>query len=311
MTLPGLHLDDWRATKDTLHLYSQILGKIRLATTTPCNHWWNAALYVDVRGLTTRRLHHRDTTFEITIDFIDDTLIVRTGDGRTKSFGIGSGMPVADFDARIHATLSELGVDVNIKEEPFGVPTTTPFPHDVEHASWDRDAIARFARILDWSDSVFEEFSGWFNGKTSPVHLFWHSFDLAVTRFSGRPRAPIDADPSRKRPTPTKSSHSDTGPATTTSATPLTTPTPPQNPTAYASSRYPGAPGPSPAPARAGDPPLRDGAHRPPPQNHTARLLPKRLRSRRPSRRLGHQQLRIDLVPHPEPTTRAACQRRR
>jgi Family of unknown function (DUF5996) len=126
MTLPGLHLDDWRATKDTLHLYSQILGKIRLATTTPRNHWWNAALYVDVRGLTTRRLHHRDTTFEITIDFIDDTLIVRTGDGRIKSFGIGSGMPVADFDARIHATLSELGVDVNIKEEPFGVPTTTP-----------------------------------------------------------------------------------------------------------------------------------------------------------------------------------------
>jgi hypothetical protein len=146
MTLPGLHLDDWRATKDTLHLYSQILGKIRLATTTPRNHWWNAALYVDVRGLTTRRLHHRDTTFEITIDFVDHTLIAR--DGRTKSFDIGSGMPVADFDARIHAALSELGVDVNIKEEPFGVPTTTPFPHDVEHASWDREAIARFARII-------------------------------------------------------------------------------------------------------------------------------------------------------------------
>ena len=195
MTLPGLHLDDWRATKDTLHLYSQILGKIRLATTTPRNHWWNAALYVDVRGLTTRRLHHRDTTFEITIDFIDNAVIARTGDGRTKSFDIGSGMPVADFDARIHATLGEMGLDVNIKEEPFGLPTTTPFPDDVVHASWDRDAITRFARILDWSDSVFEEFSGWFNGKTSPVHLFWHSFDLAVTRFSGRSRAPIDADP--------------------------------------------------------------------------------------------------------------------
>jgi hypothetical protein len=97
MTLPGLHLDDWRATKDTLHLYSQILGKIRLATTAPRNHWWNAALYVDVRGLTTRRLHHRDTTFELTIDLIDHALIARTGDGRTKSFGIGGGMPVADF----------------------------------------------------------------------------------------------------------------------------------------------------------------------------------------------------------------------
>ena len=91
--------------------------------------------------------------------------------------------------------LAELGIDVEIKEQPFGVPMTTPFPQDVEHASWDREAIERFGRILDWSDSVFEEFSGWFNGKTSPVHLFWHSLDLAVTRFSGRPGAALDADP--------------------------------------------------------------------------------------------------------------------
>jgi hypothetical protein len=195
MMLPQLHLDDWRATKDTLHLYSQILGKIRLATTAPRNHWWNAPLYVDVRGLTTRRLHHRDTTFEITIDFVVHALIVRTADGRTKSFELASGVPVADFDARIHATLKELGIDVAIKEQPFGVPMITPFAQDVEHASWDREAIERFGRILDWSDSVLEEFSGWFSGKTSPVHLFWHSFDLAVTRFSGRPGAPIDTDP--------------------------------------------------------------------------------------------------------------------
>jgi hypothetical protein len=193
--LPELHLADWRATKDTLHLYGQILGKIRLATTAPRNHWWNVALYVDVRGLTTRRLHHRDATFEITIDFVDHALTVLTADGRMRSFALDSGVPVADFDARIHAILAELGVDVDINEEPFGVPMTTPFPQDTRHASWDRDAIARFGRILDWSDSVFEEFSGWFNGKTSPVHLFWHSFDLAVTRFSGRPGAPIDADP--------------------------------------------------------------------------------------------------------------------
>ena len=83
---------------------------------------------------------------------------------------------------------------MEIKEQPFGVPMTTPFAEDLDHASWDRDAIARYGRILDWSDSVFEEFSGWFNGKTSPVHLFWHSLDLAVSRFSGRPGAPIDAD---------------------------------------------------------------------------------------------------------------------
>lgn len=195
MTLPELRLADWRATKDTLHLYCQIAGKIRLATTTPRNHWWNVPLYVDVRGLTTRRLHHYGTTFEITIDFTDDALVVRTADGRTRSFGLGSGLPVADFDARIHAILGELGIDVDIKEEPFGVPMTTPFAQDVTHAAWDRDAIGRFGQILDWSDSIFEEFSGWFNGKTSPVHLFWHSLDLAVTRFSGRQAPPLDADP--------------------------------------------------------------------------------------------------------------------
>ena len=194
MTLPELHLSDWRATKDTLHLYAQIVGKVRLATTTPRNHWWNVPLYVDVRGLTTRRLHHGDTTFEITLDFVDHALVIRTADGPTRSFELGAGLPVADFDALLHASLADLGLDISIREQPFGVPMTTPFPQDHEHASWDRNAIQRFGRVLDWSDSVFEEFSGWFNGKTSPVHLFWHGLDLAVTRFSGRPAGPLDAD---------------------------------------------------------------------------------------------------------------------
>jgi Family of unknown function (DUF5996) len=195
MTLPELHLADWRPTKDTLHLCVQIIGKIKLATTAPRNHWWNVPLYVDVRGLTTRRLHHRGTTFEITFDFVDHALVITTADGRTKCFALESGLPVADFDADIHALLGELGIDVEIKEQPFGVPTTTPFPKDVEHSSWDRDAVERFGRVLDWSDAVFEEFSGWFSGKTSPVHLFWHSLDLAVTRFSGRAGLAIDGDP--------------------------------------------------------------------------------------------------------------------
>jgi hypothetical protein len=119
---------------------------------------------------------------------------VRTSDARTWSVELADGVPVADFDAHLHEALSALGVDVTIREQPFGVPMTTPFPDDREHASWDRDAIERFGRILDWSDEVFEEFSGWFSGKTSPVHLFWHSFDLAVTRFSGRPAPPLEAD---------------------------------------------------------------------------------------------------------------------
>jgi hypothetical protein len=195
MMLPELHLADWRPTKETLHLYAQIVGKIRLATTAPRNHWWNAPLYVDVRGLTTRRLHHHGTTFEIKLDFLDHALLVQTADGRSRAFGLGDGLTVADFDARLHAMLAELGIDVEIREQPFGVPMTTPFPQDTEHASWDQEAIDRFGRILDWSDSVYEEFSGWFNGKTSPVHLFWHGLDLAVTRFSGRPGATLDADP--------------------------------------------------------------------------------------------------------------------
>jgi len=194
LTLPELHLADWRPTKDTLHLYCQIVGKLRLATTSPRNHWWNAPLYVDVRGLTTRRLHHEDTTFQIDFDFVDHSLVVRTHDGRTRSFSLAGGVSVADFDARLHETLSELGVDMAIKEEPFGLPMTTPFPEDREHTSWDRDAIERFGGILDWTDGVFDEFSGWFSGKTSPVHLFWHSFDLAVTRFSGRPAPALAAD---------------------------------------------------------------------------------------------------------------------
>jgi hypothetical protein len=194
VSLPELHLKDWRPTKDTLHLYAQIVGKIRLATTPPRNHWWNAPLYVDVRGLTTRRLHHRDTTFKISFDFVDHALVVQTGDGRARSFELFDGLSVSEFDARLHSALAELGVDVEIKEEPFGVPMTTLFPLDREHASWDRAAVERFFRVIDWSDSVLEEFSGWFSGKTSPVHLFWHSFDLAVTRFSGRDAPPLEAD---------------------------------------------------------------------------------------------------------------------
>ena len=193
--LPELHLADWRATKDTLHLYCQIVGKIRLATTPPRNHWWNVPLYVDVRGLTTRRMHLRDTTFEIAMDLVDHELAVETADGRKGTFPIRDGLSVADFDAQIHATLGDLGIDVKIKEEPFGVPMTTPFEKDREHSSWDRDAIESYFRILDWSDAVLGEFSGWFNGKTSQVHLFWHSLDLAVSRFSGRPGVPLDADP--------------------------------------------------------------------------------------------------------------------
>jgi hypothetical protein len=193
--LPDLHLADWRAPKDTLHLYCQLVGKIRLATTAPRNHWWNAPLYVDVRGLTPRRLHHADTTFDITLDFVDHAVVVRTADGRSEAFGLHDGLDVAEFDLRLHALLAGFGIDVDIKEVPFGVPMRTPFPADPEHGAWGREYVERFGAVLEWTDRVLEEFSGWFSGKTSPVHLFWHGLDLAVTRFSGRDAPPVEADP--------------------------------------------------------------------------------------------------------------------
>ena len=127
-------------------------------------------------------------TFEIAFDFVDHRLVVSTNDGAAESFELVDGLSVAEFDEKLHATLARLGVDVAIRETPFGVPMTTPFPADREHAAYDRDAVERFWRILDWTDGVFEEFAGWYCGKTSPVHLFWHSLDLAVTRFGGQAR---------------------------------------------------------------------------------------------------------------------------
>ena len=194
--LPPLPLEDWEATKNTLHLWVQIVGKIRLASTAPRNHWWHVPLYVDVRGLTTRRMHAANgVVFQIRFDFVGHRLVVETNEGASESFPLVDGLSVSEFDRKLHDTLAGLGIDVAIRENPFGVPMTTPFPDDREHASYDPDAVERFWRILDWSDGVFEEFAGWFCGKTSPVHLFWHSFDLAVTRFGGK-RAPAlpDAD---------------------------------------------------------------------------------------------------------------------
>jgi hypothetical protein len=194
--LPELPLESWERTKETLHLWTQIVGKIKLASSPPRNHWWHVPLYVDVRELTTRRLHSPDdVTFQIDFDFVDHLLRVRRPDVEA-SFELVDGLSVAAFDEKLHKAMRGLGVDVAIRESPFGVPMTTPFPDDEEHASYDRDAVERFWRILDWTDWVFEEFSGRSSCKTSPVHLFWHSFDLAVTRFCGR-RAPAlpDADP--------------------------------------------------------------------------------------------------------------------
>ncbi len=188
--LPELRLADWEETKGTLHLWLQIVGKVRLAATAPRNHWWHVTLYVDVRGLTTGAMHANGIDFEIRFDFVDHSVVIATNDGRVETFELVDGLSVAEFDETLHSLLRRLGVDVAIREAPYRLPVTTPFPEDRLHASYDRDAVARFWRILSWTGSVLEEFAGWYCGKTSPVHLFWHGLDLAVTRFSGR-RAPV------------------------------------------------------------------------------------------------------------------------
>jgi len=194
---PELGIADWRPTKDTLHLFSQIVGKVRLALAPPRNHWWHAPLYVDVRGLTTGPLRHNGTTFDVTLDLVGHQLVVRTDAGASRAFPLADGLTVADFDRLLHAVLAELGVDVEIREQPFGAANlgTTPFPEDTEHCAWDADAIERFRHALDWSASVLEEFSGWFAGKQSPVQFAWQSFDLSLNRFTGRPSGVAAQDP--------------------------------------------------------------------------------------------------------------------
>ena len=194
--LPALPFEQWEPTKETLHLWAQIVGKVRLAATLPQNHWWNAPLYVDTRGLTTRRLRSERGDFDVSFDFVAHELVVRTSGGGTNSFLLADGLSVAAFYERFLALLTGLGIEVEIKPEPFGLPVTTPFAKDTEHASYDREAVERFWEALRWMDWTLQEFAGWFCGKTSPVHLFWHGFDLAVTRFSGE-RAPENPNADR------------------------------------------------------------------------------------------------------------------
>ena len=183
--LPALALQEWEGTKDTLHLWAQIVGKTRLALMPPRNHWWNVSLYPSARGLTTRRMPLAAHNLEIELDLVDHRLSARTTESEA-GFELHDGLSVADFYGQYIATLEGLDVRVAIKAVPFGVPITTPFAEDHEHASYDTDAVGRFLRVLQWSADALEEFAGWYCGKSSPVHVFWHGFDLAHTRFSTR-----------------------------------------------------------------------------------------------------------------------------
>ncbi len=187
---PPLPLEDWKETKNTLHLYLQIIGKIRLTLCPRQNHWWHAPLYVSTQGLTTRAIPYRFGSFEIEFDFINHRLNIITSNGDIRSFSLHDGFSVSEFYSKVFANLSALGIEVKILAVPYGTFTIEPFATDTKHSSYDKKYIEKFRQILISINGVFEEFRGWFIGKSTPVHLFWHSFDLALTRFSGKP-API------------------------------------------------------------------------------------------------------------------------
>ena len=186
---PELDYDSWKDTYETLHLWAQIVGKIRCAQTPWLNHSWHVPLYVSPRGLTTTLIPNGHLSFEIEFDFLDHTLVITTASGARTAFALEP-QTVADFLSSITAKLGELGIKIPISDFPCEIPGAIPFSKDQTHASYDGESVQRLWRVLVQVDRVLKQFRTRFIGKCSPVHFFWGSFDLAVTRFSGR-RAPL------------------------------------------------------------------------------------------------------------------------
>ena len=192
---PPMRLADWKDTYATLHMWTQIVGKIRLELTPRINHWWNVPLYVSARGLTTSVIPYGNRCFEMEFDFLQHKLEIRTTDSQARFVALAP-RSVADFYAELMAALHSLDIEVHIWKMPVEVLDPIPFDQDRVHAAYDAEYVQRLWRILLSVDEVFKVFRSRFIGKSSPVHFFWGSFDLALTRFSGR-RAPErnDSDP--------------------------------------------------------------------------------------------------------------------
>ena len=182
---PALPLDSWRETCATLHMWTQIVGKVRLGLTPLVNHWWNVPLYVSPRGLTTSNIPYGERSIEIRFDFVADKLVLECSDGLVKELPLRP-MAVADFYREFKEMLRSAGVEVSIWRMPVEIPDPIPFDEDRVHAAYDAERAKTFWSILRSVDAVFYQFRSRFIGKVSPVHFFWGSFDLAVTRFSGR-----------------------------------------------------------------------------------------------------------------------------
>ncbi len=186
---PALPLDAWKDTCATLHMWTQIVGKVRLALTPLVNHWWNVPLYVTSRGLTTSRIPYGEEAFELRFDFIQHRLLLERSDGLVKFLALRP-CSVADFYREFQEMLRAAAIEVKIWKMPVEVANPIPFDGDEQHAAYDPEYVGRFWRVLLSADSVFSQFRSEFIGKSSPVHFFWGSFDLAVSRFSGRRAAP-------------------------------------------------------------------------------------------------------------------------
>ena len=188
-TLPALPLEEWRETQETLHLWTQVVGKVKLALTPFLNEWWNVAFAITPRGLTTGPIPAGDGVFAVDFDFVDHALFVRASEGRTRAIPL---IPrtVADFYAEILATVRALGIAVAVNPLPVEIPNPISFDVDTCHDSYDPEPVGRWWRIVLQAEKVLQRFRSPFVGKSSPVHFFWGSFDLSTTRFSGRPVAP-------------------------------------------------------------------------------------------------------------------------
>ncbi len=183
---PALPFEAWRDTCATLHMWTQIVGKIRLVQTPWVNHSWHVPLYLTARGLTTSPIPYDSRLFEIDFDFLDQRLLIRTDDGSTRAMALQP-RPVADFYQDLFALLAELDITLKINTTPNELADGIPFERDRQHRSYDAEYAQRFWHALLQADRVMKAFRARFKGKCSPVHFFWGSFDLAVTRFSGRP----------------------------------------------------------------------------------------------------------------------------
>jgi Family of unknown function (DUF5996) len=191
---PSLPFNEWRETCATLHMWTQVVGKVRLALAPRVNHWWQVPLYLSARGLTTSPVPYGERTFQVDFDFQEHRLLIETSDGGSREMRLAP-RTVADFYGEFMSSLRSLGLEVKIWTTPVEVANPVPFEKDETHASYDAEYANRFWRALVQADRVLHKFRSRFTGKCSPVHFFWGSFDLAVTRFSGRPAPPHPGTP--------------------------------------------------------------------------------------------------------------------